>query len=321
MKTMRWMGALTGLVAAVTLAQVPVSDFAATVNGAGISRAKLRAQIDITMQQRGMSYGGFKSPEIFDEIQKEVLDQLIAQELLWQEAERREHVAAEEEVDQVLTEIKTNFDSEQAFLFRIEAGGFTGETYREDLKHQISVRHMVIEDIAAGITVSDDEISEFYNENQERMKPPLEIRARHILIGLDPGADEAGRKGARREIERLLDEARRGADFATLAEAHSDDGSALQGGDLGFFGRGQMVAPFEAAAFALEPGEISDVVETQFGYHIIKVEERRGGGVLAQHAVADRIREHLEQLEVQSRLNALVEALRAAGDVEILIEI
>jgi peptidyl-prolyl cis-trans isomerase C len=320
MNTMRWTGALAGLIAASALAQAPVSDLAATVNGTGITNAKLRAQVDMTMQQRGMSYGGFKAPEVFEKIRNEVLAQLVAQELLWQEAERREHVAADDEVDQVLAQIKSNFDSEQAFLFRIEAGGFTDESYREDLKHQISVRHMVVEDIAADVTVSDEKISEFYSQNLDKMKPPVEIRARHILIELEPGADDAEQAAARGTIGRLLDEARGGADFAALAQEHSDDSSAAQGGDLGFFGRGVMVPPFDAAAFELEPGEISDVVQTQFGYHIIKVEERRGGEVLARDEVADRIRQHLQQLEVQSRLDALVEELRAQGDVEILIK-
>ncbi|HLF11864.1 MAG TPA: peptidylprolyl isomerase, partial [Gammaproteobacteria bacterium] len=119
--------------------------------------------------------------------------------------------------------------------------------------------------------------------------------------------------------ERLLVRARKGADFAALAAQHSEDSSASEGGDLGFFGRGQMVTAFESAAFGLQPGEISDVVQTQYGYHIIKVEERRGDEIVAKSEVADRIRTHLQQRKAQASLDALVGRLEADGDVEILL--
>lgn len=317
MSAIRWMALVWVLAASGAPAQLP--EFAATVNGTGITHGQLQSRVESTMQQRGQGYGNIKSPEVFKDIQRDVLGQLITQELLWQEAQRRQYVATEAEVEQLFDQIESGFESEQDFLFFLQAGSFDDDSYREDLKRQISVRTMVAEDLTARIAVTDEEIDTFYSENQEQMKRPPQIRARHILIEAGPAAGEATREAALDKIEKLLVRAREGADFAALAAEHSDDSSASAGGDLGFFGRGQMVTAFEFAAFGLQPGEISDVVQTRYGYHIIKVEERRGDAIVAKSEAADRIRAHLQQQKAQASLDALVERLQAEGDVEVLL--
>ena len=126
--------------------------------------------------------------------------------------------------------------------------------------------------IQVDTAVTDEELSQRFDEE----RPGEEVRARHILLTVPPGASQTQRDSIRAVAESLKDRARAGEDFAVLASQYSEDpGSAVQGGDLGFFGRGQMVAPFEEAAFALDPGEVSDVVESQFGFHVIKLDERR----------------------------------------------
>src|SRR5690606_15582191 len=118
---------------------------------------------------------------------------------------------------------------------------------------------------------TDEDLRALYEEQQ----PGLQIRARHILLRLPPDATPAQRDSTQALARELQQRAASGADFAALATEYSQDpGSARQGGDLGLFGRGQMVPPFEEAAFALGVGEVSDVVETPFGFHVIKVEER-----------------------------------------------
>lgn len=124
--------------------------------------------------------------------------------------------------------------------------------------------------ISVDSTFTDEELRAEFDENP----PGLRVRARHVLLRIPPDATTEQRDSVQRLAEQLRDTARAGADFAALAQEYSADGSASQGGDLGFFQRGRMVAPFDEAAFALEPGEISDVVETPFGLHVIKVEER-----------------------------------------------
>jgi peptidyl-prolyl cis-trans isomerase C len=216
--------------------------------------------------------------------------------------------------------MKSGFDSDRAFLFKIEAGGFTEATYREDIRQQMSVREMISDGIAPGITASDDEVGSFYAANIGQMQRPLEVHARHILA--EPAADDAAaQEAAQEQIREILTEIRAGADFVELARERSDAPSAPQGGDLGFFGSGRMVPSFERAAFSLQPGEVSDVVKTQFGYHLIKVEARRGGETAPIEEVADKIKSYLAQQKLQEEVETLVVTLRDEGDVEIFLNL
>ena len=291
---------------------------AVSINGADVSREKVQAQVDHMINQRGLNSGGITQPAAFQQIQQEVIDQLIVQELLWQEAKRRDFVVDDELVDERLQQMKSGFDSEMAFLFKIQAGGFTEATYRDDIRQQESVQRMISLGISAGISISDEDLEHFYNTNIEQMQQPLAISARHILIA--PASTAlADHQAAQDEADSLLAELHAGADFAELAKARSQGPSAASGGDLGYFGSGQMVPAFEEAAFALQPDGLSEVVQTQFGYHVIRVEDRRGGEMVPLEEAADRIRAHLSQLALQHAVELLVTTLRDEGEVEIFL--
>jgi len=292
---------------------------AVTINGENISRDKLQAQVDHMINQRGLNSGGITQPAVFKQIQQEVVDQLIVQELLWQEAKRRNFIVEDEFVDTRLQEMKSGFDTEQAFQFKIQAGGFTEETYREDIRQQVSVQRMISEGIAPGISISDEEVEIFYEANMDQMQRPVAVHARHILIKPESAKPEA-QQVAKDEASEILAEIRAGADFVKLATERSQAPSAPQGGDLGYFGPGQMVEPFEKAAFVLQPGETSDVVQTQFGYHIIRVEDRRGGELLEIDEVSDKIEDYLGRVKLQTEVEVLVTTLRDEGDVEIFLD-
>jgi len=310
------LGLLLTLMTGTALAQIVGP--AVTINGEAISREKVRAQVDHLIMQRGMGNGGITQPEVYKRIQQEVVDQLIVQELLWQEAQRQGYAAGDDFVDARLNEMKSGFEREQDFLFRIEEGGFTEETYREDIRQQVSVQRMIADGIRANIQVSDEDVAHFYRTNIEQMKSPLEVRARHILI--KPASTAlADHQAAKAEADAILAEIREGADFVELAIRRSQGPSAPGGGDLGYFGPGQMVPPFEKAAFALQPGEVSDVVQTQFGYHIIRLEDRRGGETVPLEQAADQIRSYLGQVALEDAVEALVVRLKDEGDVEIFL--
>ena len=163
------------------------------------------------------------------------------------------------------------------------------EAYYNDPAHaadfqapeQAQVDYVVLDldAIAKTVTVSEDELRKYYTENQARYSAPEERRASHILIKADKGASDADKAKARARAEALLAQVRKDpTQFAEVAKKNSDDpGSAAKGGDLDFFPRGAMVKPFEDAAFALKPGDISDVVQSDFGFHVIRLTEQRGG--------------------------------------------
>jgi peptidyl-prolyl cis-trans isomerase D len=170
------------------------------------------------------------------------------------------------EVEVSEEETKTYYDAHQ-------------EEVREPERARIEYLKFEPEKFAAEIEPTDEELRIYYEAHESEFERPEEVRARHILLKVPADATDAQREEIRQRAVALLAEARaQGADFAALARQHSDDVTAESGGDLGFFGRGTMTEKFEQAAFALEPGQISDVVETPFGFHIIRLEEKRPAG-------------------------------------------
>ena len=162
-----------------------------------------------------------------------------------------------------------------------------------------------------------EDAREFYQENPDFFEQPESVEARHILISVT-GTDEDAWQEARQQAEelhrRLTEE---DADFAELAREYSDDGSAQQGGHLGRFGRGQMVPAFEETAFELEPGEISEPVQTSFGWHIIEVTEKHEGGVLDFDEVAEPLQRELRAMAMQEALDDLLVELRQNAEIEL----
>jgi peptidyl-prolyl cis-trans isomerase D len=172
---------------------------------------------------------------------------------------------------------------------------------------------------ASAVTVSDREIERYYQQNSARYETPEQVAASHILFKTDPGSDE---EEVRKKAEAVLAQAKAGADFAELARQHSEDTSAQDGGDLGLFGRGQMVPEFEAAAFALPEGQVSDLVRSTYGFHIIKVTGRQPAVVRPLDSARDEIRNTLTQEKARESMENAVDSaaqkLRASGSVDTL---
>jgi peptidyl-prolyl cis-trans isomerase D len=150
------------------------------------------------------------------------------------------------------------------------------QNYMEPEKRQFSHVKFKVDEFLGQVNVSEEEARQYYGDNSEKYRQAPEVKARHILFSVKEDAPEPEVAKVKAEAEKVLAEARKGADFAVLAGKHSkDESTAKNGGDLGFFGRERMVQPFSDAAFSMQPGEISDLVRSPFGFHIIKVEEVR----------------------------------------------
>ncbi len=163
-------------------------------------------------------------------------------------------------------------------------------------------------EIAQKVTVSDDDLKTYYDTHKDEFKTPEMIKARHILVKVDSSASEDDKKKAKEKAEMYLKRIKDGEEFAKLASDVSDDpGSKTKGGDLGFFPKGRMVKPFEDAAFALKPGEMSGIVETQFGFHIIKVEEKKDSTVESFDAVKERLRQKLVQERTRKEITDFID--------------
>jgi len=172
-------------------------------------------------------------------------------------------------------------------------------------------------EVASKITVSDDDMKLYYDGHKDEFKTPETVRARHILVRVDTSASESDKKKAKEKTEDILKKIKSGEDFVKLASEMSDDpGSKSKGGDLGFFSRGRMIKPFEDAAFSLKPGEVSDVIETQFGYHIIKVEEKKDEAIETFDAVKERINQKLLQDQIKTKVTDFIEKAMKDAKVE-----
>lgn len=289
---------------------------AATVGEQEISQRKLQNAIDHYLQQQGTNVGAIRDPDRFKTIRDKILDVLIGQELLWQAAYKDNIIADDDEVNQALRQYQAQFDNEVAFDIKLQEGGYNKTTFRENLKHQLSAQKWIEEFVLKGVSVSDAEVHAFYLENKQQFTEPETIRARHILIKLGPGASNEARENALELLKGIKQEIDSGAEFASLAREKSQGPSAANGGDLGYFGRGQMVTPFENAAFELAPGEVSGIVETRFGFHLIQLVERKSPAPTTAKDHAEEIRIYLWQRKSQRAIKDAVTRLKQETVIE-----
>ena len=289
---------------------------AATVQGKEISERKLQYSIDSYMGQQRSGIGAIRNPKRFKAIREKVLDVLIGQELLWQAAKKDKTIADDEEISRALKQYQAQFDDEISFEIKLQEGGYNKSRFQEYLKQQLSVQKWIQKFVLKDITVSESEIHEFYLENEQQFTAPEKIRARHILLQVKPQASDLERESAMKALAEIKMEIDSGADFAALAKARSQDSSAADGGDLGFFERGQMVKPFEQVAFDLTAGEVSGIVETRFGFHLIQLVERKPAVRYEEKDQAEEIRFYLLQQKYQHAVEDAVTRLKKGALIE-----
>jgi peptidyl-prolyl cis-trans isomerase C len=254
-----------------------------------------------------------------NEVYRHALDQLVTYTVLSQETRARNVSVSDAEVEDNVKQMRSQFPNEDAFKKALAARGMTIEKLRADARIDMSINKMMEAEVAMQPAPTAAQVREFYDKNPEKFKQEEAVRASHILIRVAENADAATKKKLMDEAQSVLKQARGGADFAELAKKHSADGSAQQGGDLNFFTKGQMVPAFDQAAFAMKPGQISDIVTTQFGYHIIKVTERRPPASVPFEQVSDRIKEYLTEQQKQQKAQAFIDSLKQKAKIEVLV--
>ena len=295
-------------------AQLP--EVVAKVNGESIAKAEFEKAVQAVESQNG----GPVPPDQRDRVLRGVLDQLIGYKLLIQESKSRKLAASDADVDARLSQIKAQFPSEEAFKQTMDQQKITLDQLKTDARTEIVVTRLVQEEIGPKVSVKSEQVDDFYKKNPDKFQQPESVRASHILIRVPEGADAAAKAKAKTKAEGILKDVKAGKDFATLAKANSEDpGSAPNGGDLNFFPRGQMVPAFDQAAFAMKSGEVSNLVETQFGFHIIKVTDKQPAKTVPLDQVRPQIQQYLEGQARQEQTQAFLASLKSKGKVEIFI--
>lgn len=294
-------------------AQLP--DVIARVNGEAVKKEDFERMLRTIEARAGQPIPA----ERRDEILRGALDQLITYTLLSQESQKRGVKVEPSEIDAKMGQLKSQFPTQEAFDKALQARGMTAESLRKDAQVDLSVTKLMDTEVATIPGPSDADARDFYAKNPDKFKEEEQVRASHILIRVDEKADAAAKQKARAEIDGVLKKLKGGADFGKLAQEHSQDGSAAQGGDLNYFGRGQMVPAFDKVAFELKPGEVSDVVQTQFGYHIVKVVDRKAGRTVPFEEAQAKIKDYLTGQKKQQHADAFIESLKKRSKIEVLI--
>lgn len=251
--------------------------------------------------------------ELLNEYRKTQLESIIVRELLVQEAENKNVAISDERKDELFNEQIENIKNqnkmtEDDLLNALKQQGISSlDSFKEIFLSQNEKAILISElqkSIIDPITVSDKEVKDYYDENMDKYTNKEQVTASHILVEEEDTAKE------------VLKKLKEGSDFSELAKNYSIDGSAEKGGKLGSFTRGRMVKPFEEAAFALNVGEISDIVKTQYGYHIIKVTDKRDEETKSYDEVKDSIKSSLLQKKQRKAMEEYIAELKEKAEIE-----
>lgn len=255
-------------------------------------------------------------------ITKAALDNLIGEKLMEDQIKELGLSVTDAEVDAAVADVKkqNNVTDDTQFERLLSGEGFTVASYKDFLRKQMSRMKLVQLKVTPKVKVSEEDLKAAYTQYTKMESGDAEVHARHILVQVDPKATPQQVEAARKKAEALAEEARKpGVDFAELAKKKSEGPSAADGGDLGFFRRGVMVPAFEKVAFNLKEGEVSEPVRTQFGWHVLKVEEKRSVDVAPFEQVKGELENKLKMQKTEKYVEQYVQELRQKASVEVKI--
>lgn len=245
----------------------------------------------------------------------DAMESIVNDELLYQEAARRGLTVSDDAVEAALKEA-AGPGGEQAFLQSMAAQGFTDDLVRETIRKRTTIDRFVEEVLIKDLEATEEETLEYYNGNLERFTPEKWVHVQRILIRVPPKADDADIAAARKRAESILSLLRRGEKFEDMAHEYSEDQVAAIGGDLGFIKRGVASPAFDAVAFNLRPGELSDVIEDDSGFHIIRLLEIRGGVPLAYDEVKEKCKDRVLAQKKDLMIRAMTNRLRDVASIQ-----
>lgn len=291
--------AMTGVVSAAGGLRAEMMDqMLAVVNDEIITQRDFDEAIQPYRQQLEEQYEGEELAQRLQQVTREVFNTLIEDRLILSEAKRLGVQVTEEEVEARLAEVRQQFESERAFEIAMATEGIGMERLRRIYRDQVLTRKVVDYAVKSRVTVQPAEIAAYYEEHRQEFQQPARVHVSNILLRVGDGV---GVETARRRAEEVLRQLEAGASFADLARQHSQGPNAAQGGDLGWLPVGHMRPEFEAALASVEPGGYTPLVQTEAGFHIFLLHERRAPTSATLEEVQQQIeqflrRRHFEQL-------------------------
>lgn len=277
----------------------------------------LLADLDLSVNQYVMSYR--LSPDsaisIID-IQRTVLERMITVHLASQHAREKGVAATEEDVEARIASVRAELGSPADFRLYLTVNNMTESKLRDQITRQISAEKLLQQEVIDHVLVSESDIKSYYKENRETMVGPEKVRARHVFVRLRSEMTEEERDAARKKIDDAKARLDAGEKFEDLAVAVSEDPAAASGGDLGWIARGSVSGAFEVVAFSLPRGEISEVIVTDYGYHIIQVLENQEAGIVSLEEARAKIEYEVLEEKRRVAVQQYLAGLRADTEVQ-----
>ena len=300
---------LCGLMSPGKSARAAVDKPLALVNNVAITAQDLdheRRRLRAEMEMRNRPLTDREAVTLNDQL----LDNLIDRELLYQQAQRIKIQVRSQWVDRALNELKSQLGSTKGYQNYLSDTGLSEPQLKESIRRGLIVRRLLRRQVMRQIKVSEAEMQAFYRRHSEYFERGEQVRARHILIAFRDKQDGTKRQEALLRIQAIQSKLQQGSKFAALALEYSDCPSKSRGGDLGYFERDQMVRAFSDVAFSLKPGQISDIVETRFGFHLIQVLDRRPPAQIAYKNVRAKIERTLRRNKEKKAANTYLARLK-----------
>ena len=298
---------------------VPETDIAVTINGVDITESDV--DVEVAQRLRRMRMPPKMPPQFIEQYKKQIrqpaLEDLITRVLV-DEKIKAEVVVTEEEITAYLEKMGSAQRpplSLEDIKEQIRASGQNFDDVEQNIRRRLGSQKLMEAQWAGRINITEDDARKYYDENPRLFETPEQVRASHILIKPDTSDPNADPNEAKAKAHELLKQIQNAADFATLAKANSACPSAARGGDLGLKPRGTWVKPFEEAAFKLKVGQVSDVVETQFGYHIIKLPGRKEPTITMFEEARDGIINALTRKKRDEITKEYIELLKAKANI------
>ncbi|HUI05720.1 MAG TPA: peptidylprolyl isomerase [Verrucomicrobiae bacterium] len=306
-------------VAPQTASAPAAGEVVARVNGTEIKRSELDAAVQAVTAQMARR-GRQALPRDTSQLEHDLLEEMVGRELLLEEGSKHAPADVDQKTQAQIEMTKKQFGGEEQFRATLAETGLTPEEYAKHVHDNVIVQAAIQQLVDKEVKVSPEEVKSYYDKNPDQFRRSETVRASHILIRVPPDASDEVKKEKRAQIEAARALIKSGEKFADVARKVSEDpGTAASGGDLGFFPRGAMVPEFEMAAFSLKTNELSDIITTQYGYHLLLVTDRRPAGTVPFDEVKDRLGEFLKQRKGNDALRNHVAELRKTAKVEILL--
>jgi peptidyl-prolyl cis-trans isomerase C len=287
----------------------------ASVNGKPIFKSRYERELSGYLE-RVAKKGRKLSDADLSSVKKRILENLITTEVLYQECQKQGIKVGDQIVSEEIEKVKKRFPDEAAYKNALKGMNVSEKEIRAQIQIGMAITQLFDTNVRQKIMVTKEESEKYYKDHPNMFMRPERVKASHILIKVAPDAEASQKKQARKKIETLQKKVRKGEDFGLLAKANSEGPSAQHGGDLGYFSRGQMVKPFENAAFGLKVGEVSEIVETQFGFHLIKLTDKQPAENVPYKDIRPRLEQLLKKEKEKAKIQNYIEELKKTAKIE-----